>query len=102
MYTELFIDYNQYIKSDRWKRKRQLKLKQVGHKCQRCKSEDNLNVHHSVYARLGGEKNKDLFVLCRSCHFLYHSIHKKPTKGTTKMFVKRTARKWDKLTTKTN
>lgn len=89
MFKQLFVDYKKHITSDRWKKKREHRIKQLGGKCQRCDSKENLNVHHGVYKRLGGEHSKDLFVLCRSCHELYHLTYGKiPTVKTTKTFIR--------------
>lgn len=98
----MFIDYYEYIKSDKWKKKREHRLKQLGNKCKRCSSTYKLNVHHLTYKRLGREKSKDLTVLCNTCHNFYHSVHKKPTRGTTNMFIRNTSKKWDKLLKKRN
>lgn len=97
MWNKTYINYYEYIKSDKWKKKRLHRLKQLGNKCRRCGSTKQIDVHHMTYQRLGAEKSKDLEVLCRVCHTLYHSVHKKPTRGTSKMFIRNTAKKWDKL-----
>ena len=97
MFKKQFVDYYSYIKSDKWKKKRLLRIKELGAKCRRCGSDKMVDVHHLTYARLGCEKGKDLTVLCRLCHSFYHSVYKKPTAGTTKMFIRNTSRKWDKL-----
>ncbi len=85
--------YSRYLKSNHWKETREAKLTNVDH-CQICDSNDNLVVHHKRYKienkeaenahkRIGRkliagsilyrEENKDLMVLCRSCHSLWHS-----------------------------
>jgi 5-methylcytosine-specific restriction endonuclease McrA len=68
--------YTDYIKSARWKRKRQDALRYYGRKCQAChKRPKVLHVHHRSYRNLGNEKMADLCPLCVSCHkriTIYH------------------------------
>ncbi len=64
--------YEQYLRSDGWRRTRQLALEYYGDKCCLCNNPNNLNVHHRTYERKGHEKLADLIVLCRDCHASYH------------------------------
>ncbi len=61
-----------YMKSQKWREKRQIILKRDNHKCVKCHTKDRLEVHHKTYERLGNEYNRDLVVLCRSCHQKIH------------------------------
>lgn len=65
-------EYYGYINGKAWKRRRRKKIESVGGKCERCKSDRFLHVHHLTYARLGREKDRDLEVLCKDCHALEH------------------------------
>jgi hypothetical protein len=68
-------EYNAYMKSDRWDKKRRKRLEIDKYKCQDCFRRDRpLDVHHLTYDRLGYEDMGDLLSLCRECH---NSRHKK-------------------------
>ncbi len=62
------MEYSKYLKSDGWQRTRRWALDRAGNKCQLCKSDNKLNVHHSDYSRLGKEEPQDVIVLCERCH----------------------------------
>lgn len=64
--------YNRYIKSPEWQDRRLAKLKQTGHKCQACGSDERLEVHHLSYDRLGWERLEELQVICHWCHSREH------------------------------
>ena len=70
------FNYHQYLKSEKWKNKREKKLKQAEYHCQICYSPRMLQVHHRTYARIGNEKLSDLVVLCKGCHNLFHKHRK--------------------------
>lgn len=81
--------YDAYLKSQEWSRVKEKVFKIKGKKCQRCYSKESLHVHHATYDRFQKEDiGKDLYVLCESCHELYH---KQITGGTsikkTKAFI---------------
>ncbi len=67
-----FKTYIDYLQGKWWKGKRLQKLQSVRHRCERCSSTKKLQVHHKHYKSLGREKNKDLEVLCDSCHDKEH------------------------------
>lgn len=75
------IDYKVYLQSGTWKRKRLLKLEQVGNSCENCgfRADKGLHVHHLTYERLGDELLEDLKVLCEDCH---NDIHQKTKRVT--------------------
>ena len=67
------IDLGQYYNSERWRALRNLTLNFYHHKCVKCGSSYELNVHHKHYKKLGNEDINDivagdLTVLCRRCH----------------------------------
>lgn len=65
------IDYNEYIKSDSWNKKRESVFK-YQNICQKCWTMNRLNVHHGTYKRLWDEEISDLFVMCSDCHKKFH------------------------------
>lgn len=67
------LPYKDYLHTPHWKRKRESKLRAVGHRCQVCdRRSGTLDVHHRTYDRLGKELDEDLTVLCRECHNIFH------------------------------
>lgn len=67
-----YISYPEYLRSPYWRRLRECMLWLADYRCQVCKSEKDLEVHHaSGYSCLGHERPEDLIVLCRRCHELY-------------------------------
>jgi hypothetical protein len=71
---KLAMPYSDYLKSDKWKRKRKAALKRAGYRCRDCGAAAHLDVHHLTYAHIGREWKTDLIVLCRSCHEKRHRI----------------------------
>lgn len=74
--------YYKYLKSSKWRLKRQHKFNQVGRRCEECGSLRKLHVHHLTYDRLYVEKLEDLKVLCEVCHMEAHKIISKDKKKT--------------------
>lgn len=61
--------YRDYLKSEKWKRKREAVFKHYGKRCYACKTAPRiLHVHHLTYERLGRERMADLIPLCVPCH----------------------------------
>lgn len=60
--------YNEYLKSDWWKKTRQRCIEQYGKKCFCCRKPMDLQVHHLTYEHLGFEKDNELICLCSNCH----------------------------------
>lgn len=63
---------NIYLRSKHWRSLRAAKLEDVGHRCQRCRRRQELEVHHLHYQTLWHERLTDLEVLCRRCHENHH------------------------------
>ena len=61
-----------YLRSAKWKKKREQALERADHRCQVCNSPHELQVHHRTYEHWGNERLTDLTVLCRSCHCIFH------------------------------
>lgn len=70
--SEKPLNYDDYIRSAKWRNTSDLMKRYVGYVCQRCKIKfhaGQLDTHHLTYKRLGREKLTDLAVLCRvTCH----------------------------------
>jgi 5-methylcytosine-specific restriction endonuclease McrA len=60
--------YGAYLNGPKWKERRTEALQRAGYRCQRCKADEALEVHHLTYDRLGFERPQDLMVLCNPCH----------------------------------
>ena len=78
-------DYDNYIRSEEWKRKRKERLKIDNYKCVMCGSGIDqwgyLEVHHISYKNMGHEDVwNDLCTLCPSCHKLIHAYYRRPRK----------------------
>lgn len=61
-----------YLHSKHWKRTREDALVRAGFRCECCKTNKHLTVHHLTYKNLGHEKYPDLLVLCWNCHKKIH------------------------------
>jgi len=70
-----FITYPEYLLTDHWRRIRWAMLWLTGGRCQVCKSEESVEVHHAMPYRdcLYHERPEDLCCLCSRCHALYHA-----------------------------
>jgi hypothetical protein len=74
------MKYNDYLKTDHWKKIRIQTFHKQGNKCRICFSSNDLQIHHRRYYKNGEnilfkEQNRDLLVLCKDCHFLWHNIN---------------------------
>lgn len=67
-------EYHQYIKSVKWKSKRELLFNERGKMCQKCGSHNDIQVHHLTYKNIFNEPLGDLMVVCRKCHKKIHKI----------------------------
>lgn len=66
------ITYAEYLATPHWKQVRKAMLWLAGGRCQVCKNEQDLEVHHaSGYDCLFNERPEDLLVMCGKCHSLY-------------------------------
>jgi hypothetical protein len=62
------LPYVDYLQTVEWRRRRDARIRQADHRCERCAAKQALQVHHVHYERLGEERDTDLEVLCRGCH----------------------------------
>lgn len=65
--------YQEYLLTPEWQATRRAALDRACWACQRCGSDQRLNVHHLDYAKRGAEDDHDLMVLCRRCHDEEHA-----------------------------
>lgn len=66
-----FAQYDAYLKTDKWRRKRSARLSLDRHTCTaqvRCDGSPATEVHHVTYAHLGDEPLFDLRSVCHECH----------------------------------
>lgn len=71
---ETWNTYEEYLKTDWWRKRRLRSFILTGDKCNRCNATTNLQAHHKTYARIGKELDSDLEVLCRFCHLAEHGL----------------------------
>jgi hypothetical protein len=72
---ELWLqEHDSYLKSDLWRKKRELVMNRDGHMCQACLSKKAEHVHHLSYKHWKNEPLFDLISVCKECH---DSIHEK-------------------------
>jgi len=71
-----YKDYRSFLKSDYWKKVRQIVISRDKRCCIKCGRSDNLHVHHKTYEHhliehlyLG-----DLITLCKGCHQTEHGL----------------------------
>jgi hypothetical protein len=65
-------EYDLYLSSSHW-RSLAARIKTArGNRCERCGETERLDAHHLTYDRIGHERDEDLMVLCRECHFSLH------------------------------
>ena len=73
IFVDRFKNYKEYIRKDcRWWMLAKRIIADRGYRCERCRSEIELQVHHKTYKNLGHEEPEDLIVLCEICHTKKH------------------------------
>lgn len=76
--------YEDLLQKDEWKKRRDEILARDGHRCVKCKSANNLQVHHRYYAMYPNNEmakpwdypDDALVTLCKNCHAKEHMNHK--------------------------
>jgi 5-methylcytosine-specific restriction endonuclease McrA len=68
------MKYEDYLKTDEWKWKRQFILNFWGRRCALCDSNNSMHVHHRNYKCVGNESITDVIALCGSCHAKFHGL----------------------------
>lgn len=71
--------YRSYLRSERWKDKKEMRLRVDGYRCVMCgctSRQCTLQTHHITYKNLGHEDVlNDLVTLCDSCHKKIHNYY---------------------------
>lgn len=85
--------YRDYMRSERWQRKRRQVFAYYGKRCYACRKRAKvLHVHHMTYERLGREAITDLIPLCVPCHRsvtkIYKSNRRRGLRRVTMEFVR--------------
>ena len=68
--------YREYLKSDDWQAKRELKRSKHQWRCGICGATDRIDIHHLNYRNLTDVEMSDLRKMCHRCHILTHELHK--------------------------
>ena len=77
-------EYERYMRSEAWERKRSERLELDGNRCVMCGRPNGLQkdgatpilqVHHIHYRNLGHEPMEDLVSLCPTCHKRIHKYY---------------------------
>lgn len=71
-----YSDYESYISSTRWERRKTAYYSRYPRRCRACDSSENIHLHHHTYKRMGHEIDSDLVPLCEPCHVLVHKHHR--------------------------
>ena len=67
--------YKEYLRSNAWKRKRDMVMKRAKGICEKTKcSKSAEQVHHLTYANVGKETLEDLQAMCKGCHASEHKL----------------------------
>jgi len=83
-------EYEKYLKSAHWLKKRMEALVRANYECQICESQVDLQVHHKTYDNIGDEQDDDLIVVCEVCHTKHHLEGKCPQiYKKMKLFIER-------------
>lgn len=71
-----------YYASREWAVLKEQVRERACHKCERCGSYENLQVHHQTYIRFYRERLSDLLYVCEQCHlFISGKSHSDPAKA---------------------
>lgn len=84
--------YVRYIKSAKWRKRRELYFQTHEKKCRACGSINRIELHHKTYKNIRKERDADLAPLCYKCHNAIHKIQKK-SKGSLWMITEQYIRK---------
>jgi hypothetical protein len=85
--SEICTSYQSYLHSNHWKniKARFKKSKLYNSKCFICerkkndKDHTNFHIHHRSYINIGKELDRDLVLLCPSCHSDVHKVSRDKT-----------------------
>lgn len=73
-----FEDYNAYMASPEWAEvKRRYRASLRPQDCGLCGTDQNIQIHHMTYDRIGEEELADLAALCGDCHSMLHALERR-------------------------
>jgi 5-methylcytosine-specific restriction endonuclease McrA len=70
---DFLMEHAKYLRSDKWKQKRQKVLERDNYTCQACLSNKATEVHHLTYEHWQDEFMFELTSVCGPCHKLIHN-----------------------------
>lgn len=71
--AEFWRQYEEYLRTDKWRNKRELVLKRDNYVCQACLTNKATQAHHKTYEHVFDEFLFELISVCKECHDLIHS-----------------------------
>lgn len=74
---KFFSDYDEYLQSEEWKKKRLLVIRRANGVCEGCGLRPPNEVHHLTYKNVGHEFLFQLVALCHQCHKEIHNEEEK-------------------------
>ena len=74
---EWWAGHEEYLKTEKWRKKRERVMERDGGKCQACLRRKAAHAHHLTYTRHKNEPLFDLIAVCRVCHEELHPHMKK-------------------------
>lgn len=83
-------DYFEYVKSERWKKRKEKYHLTHKRQCVACGSFREIDIHHLEYGDWGYEKDTALITLCHSCHDEYHRHRQvgQPLESSSLQFIR--------------
>lgn len=79
--TEFIEEYNKYLATPQWQKKRSLVMKRCGGVCEGCGIQPATEVHHLTYKHVYDEFLFELVGVCRMCHDRIHSDDQSLSQG---------------------
>lgn len=70
--AEWWKNYNAYLETAEWKKRRDLVIRRDGNVCRGCLTNRATQVHHLTYEHVGAELLWELVAICDECHALAH------------------------------
>jgi hypothetical protein len=59
-----------------WEHRRERYYLTHARRCERCQTEDGIELHHLSYEHVHAEPDEDLMPLCQRCHAFVHQVHR--------------------------
>lgn len=79
-------EYEEYMNSNEWQKKREEAFLEYGEYCHACKKDQgSFDIHHKTYKHFTDEELSELIPLCRKCHDGVHEKHRSEVKNPTRL-----------------